>query len=170
MESLKSFFEEKFVPGVTKLSNMKYLIALRDGMVITVPFTIFGSIFMIIGNLPINNWYNIIAPISKYIQVPINVTFGLLGLIICMSLAYQISKLNNNDRLTGTAITTVCYVIAMLSKKFAIDPSVYGSAGIFTAIIVAIVTGELMSFFIRKNIVIKMPDSVPPAVAKSFVA
>ena len=58
----------------------------------------------------------------------------------------------------------------MLSKKFAIDPSVYGSAGIFTAIIVAIVTGELMSFFIRKNIVIKMPDSVPPAVAKSFVA
>lgn len=97
MESLKSFFEEKFVPGVTKLSNMKYLIALRDGMVITVPFTIFGSIFMIIGNLPINNWYNIIAPISKYIQVPINVTFGLLGLIICMSLAYQISKLNNID-------------------------------------------------------------------------
>lgn len=170
MESIKLFFQEKFTPAITKLGNTKYLIALRDGMVVTVPFTIFGSIFMIIGNMPFEGWYDFIAPISSYIQAPINVTFGLLGLIICLSLAYQMSKLNKIDIITGVAITTICYVIAMLDKDFKIDPSQYGSGGIFTAIIVAIVTSELMNFIIKRKIVIKMPDGVPPAVATSFAA
>ena len=170
MESIKLFFQQKFMPAITKLGNMKYLIALRDGMVVTVPFTIFGSIFMIIGNLPFNGWYDFIAPISPYIQVPINVTFGLLGLIVCLSLAYQMSKLNEIDIITGIAITVICYIIAMLGQDFKIDPSTYGSGGIFTAIVVAIITSEIMHFIIKRNIVIKMPDGVPPAVATSFAA
>lgn len=170
MESIKLFFQQKFIPGITRLGDMKYLIALRDGMVVTVPFTIFGSIFMIIGNIPVNGWYDFIAPISPYIQAPINVTFGLLGFIICLSLAYQMSKLNKIDIVTGVAITMICYVIAMLGEEFKIDPSAYGSGGIFTAIIVAIVTSEIMTFIIKKDIVIKMPEGVPPAISKSFVA
>lgn len=170
MESIRLFFQQKFMPALVKLGELKYLIALRDGMVVTVPFTIFGSIFMIIGNMPFQGWYDFIAPISPYIQVPVNVTFGLLGFIVCLSLAYQMSKLNKIDAITGIAITAICYVIAMLGKEFKIDPSAYGSGGIFTAIIVAIVVSELMHFIIKKNIVIKMPDGVPPAVATSFAA
>lgn len=170
MESIKLFFQQKFMPALTKLGEFKYLIALRDGMVVTVPFTIFGSIFMIIGNMPFNGWYDFIAPISPYIQVPVNVTFGLLGFIVCLSLAYQMSKLNKIDIITGVAITAICYIIAMLGDEFKIDPSAYGSGGIFTAIVVAIITSEIMNFIIKRNIVIKMPDGVPPAVVTSFAA
>ncbi|OOM74944.1 lichenan permease IIC component [Clostridium puniceum] len=170
MESIKLFFQQKFMPALIKLGELKYLIALRDGMVVTVPFTIFGSIFMIIGNMPFQGWYDFIAPISPYIQVPVNVTFGLLGFIVCLSLAYQMSKINKIDIITGVAITSICYIIAMLNKEFKIDPSAYGSGGIFTAIVVAIITSELMHFIIKRNIVIKMPDGVPPAVATSFAA
>ena len=45
-----------------------------------------------------------------------------------------------------------------------------GSQGLFVAIIMSIFTIEIFNFIVKKNIIIKMPDSVPPAVSKSFAA
>src|SRR5699024_8928516 len=122
------------------ISNMKYLVALRDGMIITVPFTVFGSIFMIIGNLPINGWYDTIAPIQGILQAPVNVTFGILALIVAIGMSYQSAKANKIDPLTGTAVGAIAFLLCMLNKDFAIDSSTLGSGGMFTAIIVAIIS------------------------------
>lgn len=170
MNAIENWFQSKLLPTLTRWSDLKYLVALKDGMVITVPFTILGSIFMIIGNLPIPGWYDTIAPISPYINAVTSVTFGLLGLIICIGMAYEVSKLNKLDTMTGVAVIVICYVIAMLNDEFAIDPSLYGAGGIFTAIIVAIVAAEIMHFCVRHNQSVRLPDSVPPAVGKSFAA
>ena len=45
-----------------------------------------------------------------------------------------------------------------------------GSGGLFVAIIMSLLAIEIVNFIVKKNIVIKMPDSVPPAVSKSFAA
>lgn len=50
------------------------------------------------------------------------------------------------------------------------DATYLGSQGIFLAIFVALVTVEIMQLLKRRNIQIKLPDSVPPAVAASFDA
>ena len=170
MKTLSNWFMNKFSPALAKISNMKYLVALRDGIIITVPFTVFGSIFMIIGNLPINGWYDTIAPIQGILQAPVNVTFGILALIVAIGMSYQSAKANKIDPLTGTAVGAIAFLLCMLNKDLAIDPSTLGSGGMFTAIIVAIISSEIMRFFIKRNIVIKMPESVPPAVANSFAS
>lgn len=170
MKAVANWFQNKFSPALARIGNMKYLVALRDGMIITVPFTIFGSIFMIIANLPINGWSKTIAPIMPMLQAPVTVTFGILALIVAIGMSYQTSKANHIDTLSGTAIGTISFLIAMLNDKWTIDPSSLGSSGMFTAIIVAIISSEIMNFFIKRNIVIKMPESVPPAVASSFAS
>lgn len=45
-----------------------------------------------------------------------------------------------------------------------------GTSGIFTAIIMGVISARLYSLCVRKNWVIKMPDSVPAGVARSFTA
>src|SRR5574337_401109 len=45
-----------------------------------------------------------------------------------------------------------------------------GTAGIFTAIIMGSLAVNLYVFCVKKNLVIKMPDAVPPGVARSFTA
>ena len=40
----------------------------------------------------------------------------------------------------------------------------------FTAIVIALLSGTIYDFFIKHKIVIKLPESVPPAVASSFVS
>lgn len=49
-------------------------------------------------------------------------------------------------------------------------PARFGATGIFTAILVCFVTINIYKFFIKKDIRIKMPDSVPEGVANSFSA
>ncbi|MCJ1978000.1 PTS cellobiose transporter subunit IIC [Pseudolactococcus paracarnosus] len=45
-----------------------------------------------------------------------------------------------------------------------------GTAGIFTAIIMGSLAVNLYVFCVKKNLVIKMPDAVPPGVSRSFTA
>jgi PTS system cellobiose-specific IIC component len=45
-----------------------------------------------------------------------------------------------------------------------------GSRGLFTAILVALVSVHVQKFFTGRNLVIRMPTSVPPVVYQSFVS
>jgi len=168
MKNIASGFQNKFLPALAKLGNLKYMVVLRDGMIITIPFTIFGSIFMIIGNLPFTWWTNFIKPISAYLNAPVTVTFGILSLIVALGISYQSAKANKLDTMTGTVIPTVAFLLAMLNDKWAIDPAELGSCGFFSAIVVCILTSEIIRFCVARNWTIELPDSVPPAVSKSF--
>ncbi len=48
--------------------------------------------------------------------------------------------------------------------------SLMGSKGLFVAMIIAMLSTEIYRLIIQRNFVFKMPDGVPPAVSKSFVA
>lgn len=146
------------------------MLALRDGMIINVPFTIFGSIFMILANLPIPGWTQLVAPYQAKLQSAVSITFGIIAVIVAIGMSHEMAKLNKIDTLTGTAIGVSAFLLCMLNDKLQIDPATLGSDGMFTAIIVSIVSSEIVAFFIRRHIVITLPDSVPPAVAGSFVA
>ncbi|MCT3294872.1 PTS sugar transporter subunit IIC [Lactiplantibacillus pentosus] len=168
MKNIALGFQNKFLPALAKLGDLKYMVVLRDGMIITIPFTIFGSIFMIVANLPFTWWTNFIKPISGYLNAAVTVTFGILALIVAMGISYQSAKANKLDTMTGTVIPTVAFLLAMLNDKLTINPADLGSGGIFTAIVVCILASEVIRFCVARNWTIELPDSVPPAVAKSF--
>lgn len=160
--------EKNLLPILLKVGENKRLIAIRNGITLSIPFTIVGSIFLIVGNLPIESWTNFIAPIAPLLNAPVNVTFGVLGLISAIGIGYNLGKEFNVDPISNTVITTVAFLLATLKNDFTINIDALGATGMFTAIIVALFTTEVFRFFVKKNIVIKMPDGVPPSVAQSF--
>ena len=161
---------DKVLPALGKFGSNKYMIVLRDGMIISVPFTIFGSIFMIIANLPITGWDKIIKPYSAILNAPINMSTGMIGLIITIGISYTLAKENKIDRLSATAIGTIAFIICELSKDMTLDPANLGSSSMFTAIVVSLLAGTVYNWFVQHKIVIKLPDSVPPAVGSSFAS
>ncbi len=52
----------------------------------------------------------------------------------------------------------------------AIPAALMGSQGLFVAMIIALISTELYRFIVQKKIIIKMPETVPPAVTRSFAA
>lgn len=158
----------KVLPYLTKMGDNKILKSVRDGLSFTIPFTIVGSVFLIIGNFPIDAWIKFITPYSGQLNSMVTVTFGVLGLISAIGVGYSLAVNYDLEPLTNTVITVLAFLLLTVDKDWAIVPVNLGASGMFTAILAGIVTMLVTRFVTKKDWTIKMPDGVPPAVAKSF--
>ncbi|MGT2965443.1 PTS sugar transporter subunit IIC [Streptococcus acidominimus] len=52
----------------------------------------------------------------------------------------------------------------------AIKVAYAGATGLFTAMIIGLISAEIYCFLMKKKVTIKMPDTVPPAVNKAFAS
>ena len=160
----------KVLSFLSKIGENKYLISIRDGLSFTVPFTIIGSIFLIIGNFPIQAWIDFIEPYSGMLGSMVNVTFGMLGLIAAIGVGYSMGKNFGLEPLSNVIITVVAFLLATVGEDYSINPADLDATGMFTAILAAILTTFVTRFVLKRNLVIKMPEGVPPAVTQSFTS
>ena len=140
-------------------------------MVSVVPLTIIGGLFMIAAHLPVRSWDSSIAPYRHLLQMPVAATFGLLGLVACFSIAYDLGRRLEQDAMTSASMASVAFLLIQLdpnTETLVMDN--LGSKGLFTAILVAIVSVHAQKFFTDRDLVIKLPASVPPIVSQSFVS
>ena len=64
MDSIVKFFEEKLAPVASKVSTQRHLMAIRDGLVLTMPLMIVGSVIIIFStDFPIPGWADFITGI-----------------------------------------------------------------------------------------------------------
>lgn len=172
------------MPVAETLSQFKPLKAIRDGIAMSMPLIIVGSIFLIAGSFPIDAWTTWIAStsirgiaIADLFNKIVNASFGLLGVISCYGIASSYAAYHETDGQSAGIIAIASY--------FAITPSIFtsgkvisegmpydylGSKGLFIAIIIGLITGGIFQWFINHDIQIKMPETVPSAVSKSFSA
>lgn len=170
MEKFMNFFQEKMIPPLVKVGNQRHLVAVRNGLAITIPFVIVGSIFLILGNLPIPGWRNIVGDFVGKLDVVVNSSFGVLGVLAAIGIGFNLAKGYKLDSITGAVMAFVAFLMTQVTSELKLDTSKFGSEGLFTAIIVSIFAVEILRFFVQKNIVIKLPKGVPPAVGNSFIA
>lgn len=164
------WLQNTLMPPMAKIGNNKYLVSVRNGLVLTLPAIISGSVFLIIGNIPIKAWTNFIAPYMNMIGVAVNGSFGIISLLAVIGIGYELSKALEIDPLSGAGLSTMAFVISSFNDKYKLDTDNFASSGLFTAIITAFIAVLIFNFFIKRNIVIKLPAGVPAAVSNSFVA
>jgi PTS system cellobiose-specific IIC component len=170
-----AFLNKRVVPALTVLSENTYLSAIRAGMVSVVPLTIIGGLFIIVAFLPVNGWDKIIAPYLQLLQVPVTATFGLLSVFVCFAIGYDLGKQFKQEAIVSATIATVVFLMIQLKlgekpDDIAFSMDSLGSKGLFTAVLIALICVRVQKFFTDKNIVIKLPENVPPVVYESFLS
>ncbi|WP_205415528.1 PTS sugar transporter subunit IIC [Latilactobacillus curvatus] len=167
---------------MVKISQNRYLVAIRDGIISTMPLVMLGSFFVLFAQFPIPAYQKIVAPYVATIMLPYRITVGLMAVYAAFGIGHQLAKHYKLDSLSsgliamGAFLMTTAPVLANEPTKAAkplgmvLPMSYLGGAGMFTAIIVAILAVEIIRFCSVHNIVIKLPDSVPASVSKSFAA
>jgi PTS system cellobiose-specific IIC component len=171
VNSATGILGHRIVPVLTALSENTYLSAIRAGMVSVVPLTIIGGFFMIVTYFPVSGWDKIVAPYLSLLQVPVTATFGLLAVFVCFAIGYDLGKQLKQEAIVSAAIATVVFLMLQIQQKdqtLSIDG--LGSKGLFTAIIIALISVRLQKFFNDKGVVIKLPANVPPIVYESFLS
>ncbi|OIJ16641.1 PTS system, cellobiose-specific IIC component [Anaerobacillus alkalilacustris] len=189
MSKVNTFLENKVMPVAGKVAGQRHLNALRDGIILTMPLIIVGSLFLILAFLPIPGYADFMAGVfgdqwmSKLLY-PVGVTFDIMALIACFGIAYRLAERYGIDALSSGAIAISSFLLAtpfqiLFTPEGAAEAvqvgggiplALMGSQGLFVGMLIAIFSTEIYRYIVSKDIVIKMPDGVPPAVAKSFVA
>lgn len=138
MNKFMDWLQKYVIPPMAKVDNNKYLVAVRNGLVLTLPAIISGSIFLILGNIPINAWLNFIKPYENWINVAVDGSFGIISLIAVIGIGYELAKELKVDPISGAGLSTMAFVILSFNDKFKIDVANFSSSGLFTAIITAL--------------------------------
>ena len=181
---ISEFFNDKFVPGVMKLINTKPFLALKGGMLYTMPLTILGSFFLIIANFPVKAVTDIFVKVfGENWADPLNQVTGstmdIIAIVAVIGIAYEYVENNGYKPLPAAVISFTSFLVVINSfvvseageKIGGVIPKRWtGGQGVVCAIIVGLVVGAAYSWFMEKKLTIKMPEGVPQGVANAFLS
>ncbi|MFA0087158.1 PTS sugar transporter subunit IIC [Vibrio sp. 10N.261.51.F12] len=177
MRVFASQVEQVMNPVAKLLTRSQHLMALRDGFQLAMPFIFVGCFFVPIIFPPFANpqsmlsiWWLDLANTLRPVLLPTyQLTIGVVGLIVAFGVSASLAKhYQLPERLSGL---TGCMAFLMLVGFYDLgtaDIRYLGGGGIFTALIASVYAVEVIRFFIRYGLYIKMPEDVPILTVQSF--
>ena len=177
MDKLTHLLDKTLMPISNKLSNNKYLAALQDCLMFSMPILIVGSVCIIIGDFPLPIFQETMTSLLGDIwsqwcwDIMVPATTGLVSLLSIIGIANSLALKNKVEPLSAVGISVSAYFILLAQMEdggFAV--SNFEAQGLFTAMITALIATSIYSYTVHKNWIIKMPESVPSFVSRSFNA
>lgn len=174
--------ERVLMPLAQKIGNNKYLLAIRDGFLISMPLLIVGSFFLLFANFPIPGWADFWAGIFgenwvDFFSKPTDATFSILAVLTVLGIGYSFARQMEVNPIFGAVISLVNWFLLMPYEVAGDEVTLagiplqwVGSQGVFLSIIVAIISVHIYTWVENKGWVIHMPEGVPPQVERSFSA
>ncbi|WP_291291087.1 PTS cellobiose transporter subunit IIC [Enterococcus sp.] len=206
-ENSKMFaFLDKYLMGpMGRVSQFRIVRGVMAAGMASIPFTIVGSMFLIISVLPqsfpalTSIWAASFDKVQSLYMLGNTATMGILALYFCVVFGYEYTKIQAQEEkiplspVNGALLSMMAFFMCLPQLVFeggtatlvtiltddqkiidgwemAGGVTRLGTTGIFTAIIMGILAVKIYAFCVKKNIYIKMPDTVPTGVSSSFTA
>ncbi|WP_339029623.1 PTS transporter subunit EIIC [Spiroplasma endosymbiont of Cantharis nigra] len=172
---------DKVTNASGKLSNWKFMVALKNGFFSLMPLVIVGAVFILINNIILGaanggffNFFYLTADelaildkfktIGSYIW---NGTYAFFGFLLAGAIAYHLAPYYKVNQWSAAVVAFVAFLI--MSPSFWTNIGVFGTSGMFTAMIISITSTVLFGRLSQnEKFKIRMPESVPDGVSKSF--
>lgn len=165
-----------------KLSGNIYLMALRDAFMLAFPLTMFASIILVIINFPLLS-SDTIGTLNSIFSHSIDATMSLMAMFVTLGIGYYVSIYKHPESPQNGIFSGVIALSSfMMVTNFAtitesgetitgvIPVASLGTNGMFVALIVGFISSLIFTTLTAKNVTIKLPEQVPPAISKSFEA
>ena len=178
--------QQKFLPKMLAFVNSKPITAMKEGMIMTIPLIIAGSIFLILGQLPVQSWADALINIglTPIFLKAYSSSFQINAIVAVCGIAYTYIKNEGYEPFGGAMVALASFltispasldvtneageVVGTASSVIIKDWT--GGKGMIGSIIVGLLVGWGYSFILKKDIRIKMPAGVPEGVANAFTA
>lgn len=186
MNKLLDFLEKFMTPISMKISSNKVLQSIKDAFILSIPFTVVGSF---VGLIKMQLEYftkgienNLLTSIINILGTVGDISMALIGIVIVMSSAYFLSERLKSNKVNINSIAVA--LLALVSYVATIPTSIlepesgnmvsgfarnfFNYEGMFTGLIVGLITAFLYYKLIQSKLTIKLPESVPPGILNSF--
>lgn len=180
MEKALNKLSDILSPIAFKLDANRYLSAVKAGFFGAMSLLIIGSVFLLFANIPINGYPEFMEGIlgsdwNSYFMVPYNMTMEIMTPFVMVGVAKSLANYYKVDDIGAILLALVSFFI--LTPSIATADGATGiptlnlsASGLFVGMIAAVLSTEVYRWVIQKGWVIKLPDSVPSNVARSFSA
>ncbi|MGV2622927.1 UNVERIFIED_CONTAM: PTS transporter subunit EIIC [Halobacillus marinus] len=173
---LKKFNQDKMLSIADTIQNNKYLMSVSNGLMASLPILMIGAISIILSSMPFEPYQNFITSIGikDALGLPATLTIKIMSLYIVFFVAYRLAESHDHDSLAAGTISLMSFLI--VTPFQVIEEAQYlpfewlGAQGLFVAMIVGVFSTYLYMKIVDRNLVIKMPESVPPTVQKTFAS
>ena len=178
MNGFMDKLSEKILPLANALGQNRYLTVLRDAFMLSFPITMFGSIVVVLNNLPFFSDATK-GTLGTLFGNGQNATMSIMTVFVTFGIGYYLSKSYDVEGIFGGAVSFASFLILTpffmttesgetISGVLSLDR--LGAKGMFIGMIAAFLAAEIYYRVTKRGWQIKMPDGVPPAVSKSFAA
>lgn len=185
MEKLQGFL----LPLSNKLNSSKLLRGISGGFSAMLPIVMVGAIFSLLNSLNIAPYQTLITTLGlkQLFAIPGSYTTDMISLYAVFLIAKAEAEaigIDSRKAVSSGLIALLSFMILIplgvtgtdpdtgveVTVAAALNTTFLGSAGLFTAMIVGLAIPYLHNIFIKNNITIKMPDTVPPMISESFAS
>jgi len=172
LEKITDKISQVLSPLSEKLMSIQFVAAISETMQAIMPVILIGSFGCLIAYLDVGPWQKIVTSIPYLVAVCGKIqliTLGLFSLYVVAILTYiYATKLKMKENVACIPIAIAVFMILTPCGWDGVPVSWLGTSGLFSALIVGALVPKLMQLMIRKNICIRMPDTVPKFVEDSF--
>lgn len=182
---------------MANFASIPWVASLQSGMVAIMPIIIIGSLFLVLSVLgqpwiAINGTPTVVLPfLSPFVPkilVAFNLTMNFLGLYAAVAIAMSYAEKLNVPQKAAGLLGLVTFLLMTINSTSLTEPvndaagvaipfsvggipvSSFSASGLFTAIIIGLLSVRIYKAVVDSGVVIKMPDGVPPMIADSFTA
>lgn len=181
--------ERVLLPFAVKLGKQVHVNAIKNGFIRLMPLTLAGAMFVLINNvflsfgegsfffsLGVRLDASTIQTLEGFKVIGGSVYNGTLGIMSLMTpffIGMALAEERKVDPLAAGLLSIASFMTVTpfsVGETYAVGANWLGGQNIISGIIIGLVVAEIFTFIVRRNWVIKLPDSVPASVSRSFSA
>ncbi|HIE5767180.1 TPA: PTS N,N'-diacetylchitobiose transporter subunit IIC [Proteus mirabilis] len=181
--------EKVLLPFAVKIGKQPHVNAIKNGFIRLMPLTLAGAMFVLINNVFLSFgdgsfFYSLgirldastIETLNGFKAIGGNVYNGTLGIMSLMApffIGMALAEERKVDPIAAGLLSIAAFMTVTpynAGGAYAVGANWLGGANIISGIIIGLVVAEMFTFIVRRNWVIRLPDSVPASVSRSFSA
>lgn len=186
MSTLDKVYASKPMQALQKagawMQSNNELQAISQGVMCSLGLTLAGAVFMIVAlTLQLTGVLDASSEIYAWITAPYNMTIGLMSMAVTFCVGYCYTRnLGMKGELVNGIVCIVLFIMVAApieSVELAdgttasmLQSTYLGSAGLFPAMIMPIITIRIIKFCQDHHIALRMPESVPQFLQDSFAS
>ena len=170
MEKFMTLLQEKLTPIANFCGTERHFASMQKGFMSAISFILVSAVFMILANPPVTadlvaqgGFWSVFGPWLDFatankltLLIPFNMTMGILSVVVTFAIAYNLAGTYKMPKLNAGMTSLVMFLIAAAPSSYyqladesvlqAVPCTYLGAQGLFTAIIVALVSVEVTRF------------------------
>ena len=169
---------EKLSSAAGAIAQNRIIQTISHGLMALMPALMIGSIGSLLQQIPFEAYQTLITDtgLADVFSAMVNMTNNMLGVYATFSIAYHYAQDEHKDAFLAGFIAMISFLIVTpttveAGEFFAtvnLPMTWLGSTGLFTGMIIALRSAKAYCWFVDRNLTIKLPDTVPPFINKSF--